>query len=528
MVDDTPANLRLLAELLGNHGYKARPAISGARALAALETRLPDLILLDVMMADMDGYALCAHLKRDARTRDIPVIFVSALDETLDKVRAFAVGGADYITKPFQFEEVLARIETHLNIRRLHQQLQQQNDRLQQENLARKTLAEQLERRNALLRAQHEAAIDAILVVDERGYISYYNQNLVDLWRVPQAIIERRDETALIEFLLPQFRDPDKLIAILERLQRHTDEVSRDEIVLKDGRIIDRHTAPIISPVGADHGRVWHFRDITKRRHIELELQRAYEYVKLLNNRLQDELALARDVQQRLLSPPRPDWTELDVVCYTQAAHEVGGDFYDYQALDQPGKYCFALGDVSGKGMPAALLMAVSLAAFQISVKQGLAPADLLARLDATIMRYTRTSQQNCAFVYLEIDLAASSLAAANAGGLTPMIKWRDGSIAWLPVSGMPLGVGLGAETGYGQQHAAVAPGDIVILLSDGVVEARNAYGEMFGFDRFEASVRTAPSTSAAAMLDYLTRDVIDFAGETELYDDMTMIVVKL
>jgi sigma-B regulation protein RsbU (phosphoserine phosphatase) len=134
IVDDTPANLHLLSRMLAEQGYRARPVPDGPLALAAVQAESPDLILLDIRMPDMDGYQVCEHLKRDAETRDIPIIFISALDATQDKVRAFTVGGVDYVTKPFQCEEVLARVETHLALRRLTQQLQDANKQLQEAN----------------------------------------------------------------------------------------------------------------------------------------------------------------------------------------------------------------------------------------------------------------------------------------------------------------------------------------------------------------------------------------------------------
>jgi sigma-B regulation protein RsbU (phosphoserine phosphatase) len=134
IVDDTPANLHLLSKMLGEQGYRARPVPDGPLALAAVRAEAPDLILLDIRMPEMDGYQVCAHLKEDAGTRDIPIIFISALDATRDKVKAFTAGGVDYITKPFQCEEVLARVETHLSLQRLTQQLQTANRRLQEAN----------------------------------------------------------------------------------------------------------------------------------------------------------------------------------------------------------------------------------------------------------------------------------------------------------------------------------------------------------------------------------------------------------
>lgn len=119
IVDDTPANLLLLVRMLMERGYKPRTVLSGKLALQAARTEPPDLILLDIAMPEMNGYEVCEQLKADAALKDIPVIFISALNETIDKVKAFSVGGVDYVTKPFQFEEVYARVQTHLQLRRL-------------------------------------------------------------------------------------------------------------------------------------------------------------------------------------------------------------------------------------------------------------------------------------------------------------------------------------------------------------------------------------------------------------------------
>ncbi len=117
IVDDTLANLQLLSTLLKDEGYKARPANSGALALQAIANKKPDLILLDIKMPDMDGYEVCAALKNNPETKNIPVLFISALNDVSDKIKAFNAGGLDYINKPFQFEEVKARVATHLRLK---------------------------------------------------------------------------------------------------------------------------------------------------------------------------------------------------------------------------------------------------------------------------------------------------------------------------------------------------------------------------------------------------------------------------
>jgi sigma-B regulation protein RsbU (phosphoserine phosphatase) len=134
IVDDTPANLQVLAGMLKDRGYKVRPVPSGKLALLAARRDPPDLILLDINMPDMNGYEVCKHLKADELLRGIPVIFISALTEQLDKVKAFATGGVDYITKPFQMEELHARVETHLKLRRLRTELEDANMQLAEAN----------------------------------------------------------------------------------------------------------------------------------------------------------------------------------------------------------------------------------------------------------------------------------------------------------------------------------------------------------------------------------------------------------
>ncbi|CAN5609403.1 hypothetical protein BH10PLA2_BH10PLA2_17660 [soil metagenome] len=124
IVDDTPANLQVLAGMLKERGYKVRPVPSGKLALLAAQRNPPDLILLDINMPEMNGYEVCEHLKADENLKGIPVIFISALTEQLDKVEAFALGGVDYLTKPFQMEELHARVETHLKLHRLQVDLE--------------------------------------------------------------------------------------------------------------------------------------------------------------------------------------------------------------------------------------------------------------------------------------------------------------------------------------------------------------------------------------------------------------------
>lgn len=133
IVDDTPENVQFLSTVLAERGYKVRGVIKGKMAIRAALSVIPDLILLDIKMPEMDGYQVCEALKAEPQTKEVPIIFISALDEVLDKVKAFSLGGVDYITKPFYVEEVFARVENQLTIQKLQKQLKQQNERLQKE-----------------------------------------------------------------------------------------------------------------------------------------------------------------------------------------------------------------------------------------------------------------------------------------------------------------------------------------------------------------------------------------------------------
>lgn len=182
IVDDTLPSLRLLSNLLTEQGYKVRCILKGQKALSTARLAKPDLILLDIKMPDIDGYEVCQQLKADEQTSSIPVIFISALNEVLDKVKAFAVGGADYISKPFHVEEVLARIENQLKIQSLSRQLLEKNTRLSQEMGNSQQLQHELSNQNKLKESILNSAQAGICLTDENGYFVEVNPTYCQLY----------------------------------------------------------------------------------------------------------------------------------------------------------------------------------------------------------------------------------------------------------------------------------------------------------------------------------------------------------
>ncbi len=186
IVDDTPTNLEILFDFLGDSGFTVLIAEDGESAIARAEYAPPDLILLDVLMPGMDGFETCRCLKANELTKDIPIIFMTALSDTVDKVKGLNLGAVDYITKPLQHEEVLARIELHLKLQNLTKALQEQNQHLEAEISERKQAEEKIREQAALL----DITTDAILLRDWDDTICFWNQGAEHLygWNTQEAI----------------------------------------------------------------------------------------------------------------------------------------------------------------------------------------------------------------------------------------------------------------------------------------------------------------------------------------------------
>ncbi|HEY9847415.1 MAG TPA: response regulator, partial [Candidatus Caenarcaniphilales bacterium] len=192
IVDDTPTNLEVLFHCLGNAGFKVLVARDGESAIQKVEYASPDLILLDVLMPGIDGFETCRRLKANPSTKNIPVIFMTALTETVDKVAGLNLGAVDYITKPLQHEEVLARIKLHLSLQNLTRKLQEQNVHLAQEIEERQRSEQKIRQQAALL----DIATDAIFVRDWDNQILFWNKGAERLygWRSEEVIGKQATE----------------------------------------------------------------------------------------------------------------------------------------------------------------------------------------------------------------------------------------------------------------------------------------------------------------------------------------------
>lgn len=251
-VDDTPANLRLLTHMLTAEGYTVHPANSGAIALRFVQTTLPDLILLDIFMPEMDGYQVCQRLKADERTREIPVIFISSADQGLDKLRAFSSGGIDYIVRPLQAEEVLARIKTHLSLRNLQRSLEDRVRERTAELIEANTRlqAEILERKQAEERIRYMAHFDALTGLPNRTLL------LEKLEEAIQSAKQQHHALALLHLEVGRFHEINKVLGyrsgdrLLQELgQRLIQAIKPDEALARVG---DAEFGLLLPQAGAD------------------------------------------------------------------------------------------------------------------------------------------------------------------------------------------------------------------------------------------------------------------------------------
>lgn len=272
IVDDEVANLKLLSQILSQHGYQVRPAERPQLAIDSAINQPPALILLDVKMPGMDGFEVCRRLRQDKRTHDVPVIFISALHETKDKVRGFEVGGMDFITKPFQEEEVLVRVRTHIELR---------NMQLNLEELVARRSAE-LANSEAKYRGLVENSIVGVFATTLDGHITFVNDAMVRMYDFDST------EQMITHGALARWRNPkDRERMVAELKQQGYVTNFEAESTTHTGR----HIHIIFSAKQIGNDVIGMVMDITDRKQAEIELNRAYTEIKQLQAQLAAESA---------------------------------------------------------------------------------------------------------------------------------------------------------------------------------------------------------------------------------------------
>jgi len=377
-VDDTPENLDVVKGILAPT-YMVKAAINGPMALKIVEKQPPDLILLDIMMPGMSGYEVCERLKSNPDTSNIPVIFLTAMDQTTDESKGFDLGAADYITKPVNPPILEARVKTHLALKQ---------------------------------------SVD--------------------------------------------------------------------------------------------------------------ELQGAYATIKRQKDRMQEELNVGHTIQMSMLPldfPAFPERTEFDLHGLLKPAREVGGDFYDFFMISED-EICLVVGDVSGKGVPAALFMAVSQTMIKTAASGDRSPASIMTRVNDALSTDNPASMFVTLFLAI-VDIRTGRFRYCNAGHNPPYIVHPDGHLTCL---NQRHGVVMGAMPGlaYGEDEASLGKADNLFIFTDGVTEAMDPGGQLFGEKRLENFLNSADRSTAQILTGSALQSVEGFAAEAEQADDITILVYRL
>ena len=280
IVDDAPNNLKLLSDLLKKEGYIVFSESSGHKALCRIKAKKPSLILLDVMMPDMDGFEVCRRLKEDESTCDIPVIFISALDDEESKLKGFRSGGVDYVSKPFRKEEVLARVKTQINLFRLHFELKAKNEKLENEILVRKQVEEALLESEERFRTTLYSIGDGVITTDKKSRVRLVNPVAEQLTGWSQAEASGKPLEEIFHIINENTRE---LVEVPVRKVIREGEIvglpTQTLLISKDGieRPIADSAAPIRNTNDEIVGVVLVFRDQTEERIAENALKESEE-----------------------------------------------------------------------------------------------------------------------------------------------------------------------------------------------------------------------------------------------------------
>ncbi|MBN1890870.1 MAG: SpoIIE family protein phosphatase [Thermoflexales bacterium] len=377
--------------------------------------------------------------------------------------------------------------------------------------------------------------------------VMYHYANVTLLAGQQLKLLAGRDKRggAYADFSIPLDRFPLNVLALQSKQPVVVPDVTRDERWIPEGVMASFNTRSFINapllvkdrPIGLlGMGRI----DETLYTQEDAQLVFAFANqvaVALENARLHEyeleqverELTIAQQIQASLLPSTAPEMHGLDMTGYSQAARQVGGDFYNYFVFGHE-HLGIAVGDVSGKGMQAALMMSLSFGLLSNELRRPARPAALMAELNGEIHPHTQRNNLNTALCYVALQRGDSpdgptwQARVANAGMIAPFLRSREGKVELLRIGGLPLGI-IG-EASYREIEQRLAPGDCLLLGSDGIVEAMNVDKEIYGFERLAERLASAPHGGAQAVQDWILADVRAFVGQAEMHDDLTMVVV--
>ena len=512
IVDDVPLNLEVLGSSLADD-YDIQFATSGAQGLTLVREEAPALILLDVMMPGMDGYEMLRILRSDPKTQDIPVIFVTAQNDSSSETRALEAGAADFIHKPINPAVVRARVRLQLELRRHSTELQR--------SLYELTRAQE---RLQVLSLATEQSPSAVVICGPNAAIQYVNPQFCRVSGYEAAELLGKNPRLLNSGL----NDPAIFKDLWSRLKRGESW---------SGKLINRHKSgeifreeAHIAPIKDQDGHTLHYVavkiDITARYQAEQELAEARER----------ELKTGAFIQHKLLFGTVPkDLQACQVACYTEPCQGVGGDFYTFTRLNRS-VFEVLTGDVMGKGVAAALIGAGIKNTYRwlfselmASQAPGSYPsaAAMMNALHAVVTPELIAIDTFATMTLLRIDCKARTVTWVNAGH-TPTLLAQGQEVRELVGSGLPIGV-LEQEH-YVEHMAQLQAGDTLLLYSDGLSESLSPTRELYGDHRIQQLLAEGQQAglNPDQMMAALQREIDAFTMQASATDDRTTVCIQL
>jgi PAS domain S-box-containing protein len=485
-VDDSPDSRRTVGGLLRQAGFAVHEAATGAEALGLLPGR-PDFVLVDVDLPDIDGFELCRRIKADPAGGSASVVHLSGVyAETEDRTRGLEGGADAFLTKPVDPRELVAQLRALHRLRRSEEALREST---------------------ALLRAVADATTDAVFVKDLRGRYLMMNPAGARLLGKSVEEVLGKDDRELF--------DPDSARGIMDadrRVIAGGQTLTYEEAATAAGvtRVYSVTKGPYRDARGNVLGLIGISRDVTE--HLRAKEREA-------------ELRIAREIQRGFFPSAPPRLPGFDVGGASYPADTTGGDYYDYFWL-RDGSLAVAVGDASGHGFGSALRMSEVRAYLRALALTRSDLGEILTLLNRALVE----GNEEHHFVTLllaRVDPAARVLSYASAGHPSGFVLGPDGAVkAELRSGAPPLGVDLGADFPW-CGAVPLSGGDLVLLLTDGVLEARSPDDQPFGRERALAFARAQRAERAGQVVAGLYGAVRAFAGSEPQLDDITAVVVK-
>ncbi|GAK51166.1 response regulator receiver protein [Candidatus Moduliflexus flocculans] len=552
IADDSPTVVDMLTYMFSHLPCEVIAAADGVEAMKLTYSEHPDLILLDILMPNMNGYQVCRLLKDDERTKQIPVVMLTAKDQQSDRFWGMATGADDYIVKDFEDTLLVATVERFLQqetppVGAMANRAQQEVSTVDVLSHANNLLDRQLFQStivnhiNQLARSIQDFEetiisvfellsrilafqIGAISVLDTKGaqlrlyiYITHtVSPHMVE--QVKSLVLKDFSRTFSVKnietFLLHGLID---------------DEMEAELLSICENSLIGRNTKIGTMALGdARKGRFSDddhetFRIASTEVAVVLDNARLYDDNARIHAELERELRRAYDIQTLMLPQENPMQELLTIEATSIPAKDVGGDYYDFYRLNAH-QLLVAIGDVTGKGVPAALLMAMIKTALQVRIELTQDVREIMASLNKLVCG--QASKQHMTLFLGVLDVSRQTITYCNAGHNFPMLVSRQPrTLTYLEGTALPLG--FQPEAVYAAHTAEFGAEDLFFFYSDGIVESRNAHNELYGYPRLEQLLLAHCEEDVLTIYLKLLEQMEAFCHETPQDDDMTMVFLR-